>query len=481
MKNDLLKLVEQADDIYPLFHLKGGNGFPIVEVISDNPDFMKWKGRVQFELQSIYDCTKDNFIWDTLVILKQDFNGWHDKRSFIDLHGKLLAIKENIDTFYPNTTKLLQSDEKANDVSNANQSNSLNNGGSRISLKEILGDIIQSDNPTQAVCNKFENATSNEKTEIKGILKELEQLGHIKVLRADNTIYLVNVLGSARPYYEQLIDMEEDNMIQKETKVFISHSSKDKAYAEALVELLEYIGLDQSNLFCSSTSGYGIPLGKDIYEYLKEQFNTYNLHIIFLLSINYYESVACLNEMGAAWVLHNSYTTILIPGFTFEQIKGAVNPNQISLKLDGDIYDVKEKLDELKKNLQQNFNLNSKPDSRWNKKRDDFISAVLNISKTQSHNVIALSEGALNLLNEAAIAGTNGEILVQKNLYGTTIQVNKKTIFSSFQQQEIWEDYEDYINELLTNKLIGTKADVEGFRSFYVTQSGLQYIDDHEK
>ena len=66
-------------------------------------------------------------------------------------------------------------------------------------------------------------------------------------------------------------------------------------------------------------------------------------------------------------------------------------------------------------------------------------------------------------------------------MYGTTIQVNKKTIFSSFQQQEIWEDYEDYINELLTNKLIGTKADVEGFRSFYVTQSGLQYIDDHKK
>ena len=175
----------------------------------------------------------------------------------------------------------------------------------------------------------------------------------------------------------------------------------------------EYIGLNQSNLFCSSTSGYGIPLGKDIYEYLKEQFNTYNLHIIFLLSSSYYESVAFLNEMGAVWVLHNSYTTILIPGFTFEQIKGAVNPNQISLKLD-----------ELKKNLQQNFNLNSKPDSRWNKKRDDFISAVLNISKTQSHNAIALSEGALNLLNETAIVDANGEIHVLKNLDGTTIQVN---------------------------------------------------------
>lgn len=62
LKNDLLALIEQADDILPLFHLKGGNGIPVVEVISDNPVFMKWRGRAQFELQSIYDRTKDNFV-----------------------------------------------------------------------------------------------------------------------------------------------------------------------------------------------------------------------------------------------------------------------------------------------------------------------------------------------------------------------------------------------------------------------------------
>ena len=38
-----------------------------------------------------------------------------------------------------------------------------------------------------------------------------------------------------------------------------------------------------------------------------------------------------MNEMGAAWVLKNDYTTILLPGFEFNEIKGAINPRQIGL------------------------------------------------------------------------------------------------------------------------------------------------------
>ena len=48
--------------------------------------------------------------------------------------------------------------------------------------------------------------------------------------------------------------------------VFISHSSKDKSFVEALVDLLEGLGLTKNNLFCSSVDGYGIPLGRDIFE-----------------------------------------------------------------------------------------------------------------------------------------------------------------------------------------------------------------------
>lgn len=46
--------------------------------------------------------------------------------------------------------------------------------------------------------------------------------------------------------------------------VFISHSSKDKEFAEALVDLLESIGLNKDTLFCSSVAGYGLGLSKNI-------------------------------------------------------------------------------------------------------------------------------------------------------------------------------------------------------------------------
>ena len=266
-------------------------------------------------------------------------------------------------------------------------------------------------------------------------------------------------------------------IIQESTKIFISHSSKDKAYADALVELLEHLGFDENNLFCSSIFGYGIPLGEDIYEYLKNQFNTYNLHVIFMLSENYYKSIACLNEMGAAWILHNSYTTILLPGFTFEEIKGAVNPNQISLKLDGDLDEVKERLGQLKNNFQKTFGLNPISDIRWEKKRDDFIRVVLNIFKTQPQNATTLSDGALDILK---VAGLDSEICMINNLDGTTIQVNKVEVFSSLNPREI-KTWEGYINDLLKNKLIDTQIDVEGFKSFKVTQNGLHYVDNLKK
>lgn len=146
--------------------------------------------------------------------------------------------------------------------------------------------------------------------------------------------------------------------------------------------------------------------------------------------------------------------------------------------MDEDKSIVKSRLRQLKEQLEGKFNLPPIEPDRWEQKRDDFISAVLNISKTQSHNAITLSEGALNLLNETAIADANGEIHVLKNLDGTTIQVNKKTIFSSLKQQEI-KKWENYINELLAKEFIDIEADVEGRKIFCITENGLQYVDAH--
>ncbi len=163
-------------------------------------------------------------------------------------------------------------------------------------------------------------------------------------------------------------------------KIFISHSSNDKKYVQAIVELFEDIGIKEDHLFCSSLAEYGIPLNSDIYDYLKAQFKEYSLNMIFVLSDEYYRSPACLNEMGAAWILQSTYTTMLLPNFEFKNIQGAINPSRISIKLDNQ--DVSARLNELKDNIVRNFGLPSISQTRWERHRDAFIAKIQDISKS---------------------------------------------------------------------------------------------------
>ena len=95
-----------------------------------------------------------------------------------------------------------------------------------------------------------------------------------------------------------------------------------------------------------------------------------------MLSNNYCRSVASMNEMGAAWVLYNKYTIVLLPGFGYKEIDGAINPRQIALKLDDREKIVQEMLGQIKRNLAEEFELPDIADTRWEGKRDSFIKEV---------------------------------------------------------------------------------------------------------
>lgn len=169
-----------------------------------------------------------------------------------------------------------------------------------------------------------------------------------------------------------------EKKIEKPTKIFISHSSQDFAFVKPLVELFEHIGLTPENMFCSSIAGYNVPLDKNIYDYLKEQFQNYDLRVIFVLSENYYNSPACLTEMGAAWVLQNRYTSVLLPQFDFRDIKGGIDQMQISIKLDSDKVELKARLNELRDTLVREFGLGTSLalQNIWERHRDEFIEKV---------------------------------------------------------------------------------------------------------
>lgn len=61
------------------------------------------------------------------------------------------------------------------------------------------------------------------------------------------------------------------------------------------------LGLMKGQIVCSSVTSYGIPLGKNIYEWLVNEFQKSELHVAYIFSENYYSSAAALNEKGAAF------------------------------------------------------------------------------------------------------------------------------------------------------------------------------------
>lgn len=374
MKNDLLTLVDQIDSIKSFFHVSGGNGMPSINVIYNTMEFSAWKQEIQFELQGIYDRTKDKFIWNLLVILKQGFDGWNDEQSFNELSGGLLAVKKNIMKYYADESEVIMCD------------------------KEVL------------------------------------------------------------------------TMQQKSPKIFISHSSEDKDYVNCLVDFLEDIGLTQEQIFCSSVPGYGIPLNEDIYEYLKKQFTNHNLHVILVLSSNYYASVACMNEMGAAWVLQSTYTTLLLPGFEFTEIKGAINPRQIGLKMDSDLTEVKDKLGQLKDTIITEFGLANIPDVRWERKRESFITAISLLATPET----TISENAQQLL-KAACESTDGAIIKTEDLSGVNLQVGNQNFIVTQTRREVAK-WESCLEELIKKDFVqgrGTNGEI-----FVVSSKGYEYIEE---
>lgn len=171
-----------------------------------------------------------------------------------------------------------------------------------------------------------------------------------------------------------IINMSE-RTVAKPIKIFVSHSSWDLSFVQPLIELFEQIGLTTETMFCSSVAGYNVPLDNNIYDYLKEQFQSYDLRVVFVLSENYYNSPACLNEMGAAWILQYRYTSVLLPGFDFKEIRGVIDQMRISIKLDSEKAELKARLNELKDMLIGEIGLKSSLSSQhiWERHRDRFV------------------------------------------------------------------------------------------------------------
>lgn len=368
MKKDLIELIDSQKEIEKMFHSFDGGMGTSFERISDVPEFQSWIQEIKLELQEIYDRTHDTFVWETVNLCGKPLDGFTEKKYFIELVGKLQAIRKNIDKYYP--------DEK--------KESSHSQGGA--------------------------------------------------------------------------------SGMKKKPLIFISHSSKNKDQVAKIADLLRSINLSpRRDIFCSSLPGYGIPNGANIFDFLRERFLNYDLHIIFVHSPEYYESPVSLNEMGAAWVLRANATSLLLPGFDFSGMKGVIGSDCIAIKLDGDSSEVKDRLNQLRQELESEFDISDNEDIIWEEARDKFIREINGDVSTPNENISAtpalITEEMKQLLKKVA-AVTEGQILIDSDLEsGTYIQIGSEVVAKEYPDRRKYAVWEEALNACLQAKYIERKSE----------------------
>lgn len=370
MKKDLIGLIDSRKEIEKKFHSFDGGMGTSFEQISDVPEFQNWLQEIKLELQGIYDRTHDTFVWETINLCGKRLDGFTEKKYFIELAGKLQAIRKNIDKYYPE--------------------------------EKVVSELPQSQG---------------------GVF-----------------------------------------CMKKKPLIFISHSSKNKDQVAKIADLLRSINLSpRRDIFCSSLPGYGIPNGANIFDFLRERFLNYDLHIIFVHSPEYYESAVSLNEMGAAWVLRTNATSLLLPGFDFSGMKGVIGSDCIAIKLDADRSEVKDRLNQLRRELESEFDISDNEDIIWEEARDKFIREINSDVSTKNENISsesALITGKMKQLLRKAAAVPDGQILVDSDLEsGTYIQIGSEVVAKEYPDRRQYAVWEEALSACLQAKYIERKSE----------------------
>ena len=181
----------------------------------------------------------------------------------------------------------------------------MTNEGLSVNSEQLLLALVQSNNPTQALCDQLNRATPKEKSKLRSIIRELQKLGYLSVTWASNSPYHVSLTNSAQNYHQRPAKGENKTVQLAQNGnarpiIFISHRSTDKAVADMLVDFFSGTGISRDAVFCSSLPGNDVRenISREIKAALKD-----SVVNIAILSQDYYQSAYCLNEAGILWYL----------------------------------------------------------------------------------------------------------------------------------------------------------------------------------
>lgn len=123
--------------------------------------------------------------------------------------------------------------------------------------RNLLKEIVESENPTEMICERFKKCSIQEDEILRSLLRELDERRYIKIpIWADDVPQYIQINISAKTYFE----LEEEHILMveaydtdkkfKDYDVFISHANADKSdYVNELYLTMKKLGI---NIFYDS-------------------------------------------------------------------------------------------------------------------------------------------------------------------------------------------------------------------------------------
>lgn len=91
--------------------------------------------------------------------------------------------------------------------------------------RKLLRELVESDNPTQTLSQKYQNASGKDKSVLRGIIKELSNTGYINVQWADNIPYIVSINNCGLTYEELLTEYENKHQTSHSSSITIGNNN----------------------------------------------------------------------------------------------------------------------------------------------------------------------------------------------------------------------------------------------------------------
>lgn len=286
-------------------------------------------------------------------------------------------------------------------------------------------------------------------------------------------ITILNGVLESIDLLDDVSSLHRAESISKQKKIFISHSTHDKKFAEALVDLLNTFGLGAGEIFCSSIPGYWIDNGKNFLDEIKTHFVNYDLFVIFIHSPRFYNSHISLNEMGAAWALQSKYCSFLTSDMEYDNMDAVVTNQEIAIKVNTE--EAQSRLNDWKMRILEWFGKSDVDTNIWERKRNTFLEIVSSITyEKEQTEKIDLQENDIKILKEwvesdddsmqyLAFIGGSGILILGGNQYNITTAQDKAKWRSRFQR-------------LCSFGMVEYVGDENGFPKYVLTEKAYNFF-----